>query len=82
MIVEQLFAGLVDWNDETSEVEPDLATSWVISNNNTVYDFTLRDDAFWSDGTKITANDFRYAILRALSPETNSVYGYILGADP
>ena len=38
------------------------------------YTFTLIDDAVWSDGTPITAHDFEYAMLRALSYGVDNAY--------
>jgi oligopeptide transport system substrate-binding protein len=67
-VIEQLFIGLVDMDDETAEMQPELATSWAISPDGTVYTFTLRSDAMWSDGNPVTAEDARYGILRSLNP--------------
>lgn len=78
-VVEQLFIGLVDLDDETGEVKPELATRWTVSPDGTVYTFTLRSDATWSDGNPITAQDVRYGILRALDPATGSSWAYLLG---
>lgn len=75
---EQLFIGLVDLDDETSEPRPELATSWTISPDTTVFTFTLRSDVYWSDGQKVTAEDVRYGILRTLAPATASQYAYVL----
>ena len=77
-IIEQLFIGLMDWDDETAEVKPELAASWVFSDNFRVVDFTLRNDVYWSDGHKVTAYDVEYGILRSLTPATHSSYAYIL----
>src|SRR5690606_13250004 len=38
-----------------------VANGWSISEDGTVYTFTLRDDAFWTDGQPITAEDFYFA---------------------
>lgn len=65
-VIEQLFAGLVDVDDETGEVIPELASGWEVSGDASVYTFTLRGDATWSDGAPITAQDVRYGILRSL----------------
>lgn len=78
LVIEQLFIGLVDLDDATSEVKPELATSWTLTEGGTQFDFTLRNDAYWSNGAKITAQDVRYAILRALSPSVSSNYAYVL----
>jgi oligopeptide transport system substrate-binding protein len=77
-VIEQLFIGLVDLDDETSEVRPELATSWTVSPDGTVYTFTLRSDITWSDGNPVTAGDVRYGILRTLAPATASDYAYVL----
>ena len=49
-VIEQLFIGLVDLDDETAEVRPELANSWTVSPDGTVYTFTLRSDVYWTDG--------------------------------
>jgi oligopeptide transport system substrate-binding protein len=38
--------------------------------------FKLKKKILWSDGQAITAEDFRYAWLRALSTQSNSIYTY------
>ncbi|MDL5375689.1 peptide ABC transporter substrate-binding protein [Exiguobacterium mexicanum] len=48
-----------------------------VSEDETVYTFTLRD-AEWSNGEPVTANDFVYAWQRAVDPETGSQYAYIM----
>jgi len=77
-VIEQLFIGLVDLDDETAEVRPELATSWTISPDSRVYTFTLRSDVTWSDGNPVTAQDVRYGILRTLDPATASNYAFPL----
>ncbi len=77
-VIEQLFIGLVDLDDDTAEVRPELATSWTVSPDGTVYTFTLRSDVYWTDGHQVTAGDVRYGILRTLNPATHSFYVYPL----
>lgn len=53
-----------------------LALDWTISEDGLVYTFTLRDDVFWSDGTPVTANDYKFtfdALASGVvsSPRTN-----------
>jgi len=67
-VIEQLFIGLVDMDDKTSEIKPELATSWTASPDGTVYTFTLRSDVTWSDGNPVTAGDVRYGTLRSIDP--------------
>jgi oligopeptide transport system substrate-binding protein len=44
---EQLFLGLTDFDDETSEVIPELATDWSVSEDGLVWTFNMRDDVPW-----------------------------------
>ncbi len=67
-VIEQLFLGLVDIDDATGEVLPELATDWLVSPDSKVYTFTLRSDARWTDGQPVTAHDASYALLRSLDP--------------
>lgn len=79
-VIEQLFIGLVDIDDETGEVVPELATTWDISPDSTVYTFTLRSEITWTDGHPVTAQDVRYGILHTLEPATESGYAFFLYA--
>jgi oligopeptide transport system substrate-binding protein len=47
LVDEQLFLGLTDFDDVTSEVIPELATSWEVSDDNLVWTFHMRDDVPW-----------------------------------
>jgi oligopeptide transport system substrate-binding protein len=77
-VIEQLFIGLVDFDDDTGEVVPELATGWTVSPDGGTYTFTLRSDVKWNDGNPVTAGDVRYGILRTLAPETDSGYAFTL----
>ncbi|WP_088005667.1 peptide ABC transporter substrate-binding protein [Indiicoccus explosivorum] len=46
-----------------------------ISEDGLTYTFKLRDDAVWSDGTPVTAQDFVYSWQRSIDPATGSSYG-------
>ena len=65
------------WYDKDGKVAPGIAETWEVSPDGKTYTFHLRD-AKWSDGTPVTAEDFKYAWLRALAPETGSEYAYQL----
>jgi len=43
-------------------VEPAIASSWTVSTNGLRWDFTLRDDAYFTDGTKVTAEDAKFIL--------------------
>jgi oligopeptide transport system substrate-binding protein len=47
LVDEQLFLGLTDFDDETSEVIPELATDWSVSADGLVWTFNMRDDVPW-----------------------------------
>lgn len=64
--------------DRNDEPQPALAAQTEISDDELTYTFTLRDGVTWSNGDPVTANDFRFAWLRALDPKTASEYGYII----
>ncbi len=49
--------GLITENGVTGELEPALAKSWEISNNNQRIVYTLREGLKWSDGEPLTAED-------------------------
>jgi oligopeptide transport system substrate-binding protein len=44
---EVLFLGLTDFDDQTSEVIPELATDWSVSDDGLVWTFKMRDDVPW-----------------------------------
>ena len=71
VVIDQLFSGLAEVSPEM-EVLPDLAQTWEVSESGRKYTFHLRDDARWSDGTLVTAEDFEYAWKRVLDPATAS----------
>jgi ABC-type dipeptide transport system, periplasmic component len=56
-----LFSGLLRF-DERGLPQGDLAQSWGVSQDGTIYNFTLRKDLFWHDGQPLTAEDVLYTI--------------------
>ena len=56
------------------------ASSYTLSSDGTVYTFTLRKSARWSNGDKVTAHDFEYGFKRSIDPKTGSKYSLILAA--
>lgn len=56
---------LVNIDPETNTVIPALATSWTVSDDGCVYDFTLADGVTFTDGTPLTAEDVKYTYDRA-----------------
>lgn len=76
-IILNSFEGLTRM-DKESKAGPGVAKDWTVSPDGLKYTFNLRDDAKWSDGQGVTAEDFKYAWLRALDPKTAADYAYQL----
>lgn len=82
--LSNLFEGLVNIN-EKGEIVEGVANKWESNDENTEFTFYIRNNAKWSDGTKLTADDFKYSWLRVLNPEIASGWAsylyYIKGAE-
>lgn len=50
------------------------------SEDGLTYTFKIREDAKWSNGDPVTADDFVFAWRRAVDPETASEYAFIVDA--
>lgn len=74
-----LLEGLVLSNDEGTEAIPAAAESWEVSEDGTVYTFTMRAGATWSNGDPVTAQDAEWSFRRLLSP-TGAGSNYAAGA--
>ena len=55
-----LFQKLLEEQDDFMTFRPQLARSWSVSPDGLDITFVLRDDARWSDGKPVTANDVRF----------------------
>ena len=62
--------------NEKGKTAPALAKSWDVSDDGKTYTFHLRD-AKWSNGDKVTANDFVYSWRKIIKDAGN--YAYMLG---
>lgn len=58
-----LFSGLVKF-DERGLPQADLAEAWGVAQDGTVYNFSIRPDAVWHDGTPVTSDDVIFTIER------------------
>ncbi len=76
-ILRDLFEGLVSEAPD-GRLIPGAAEAWQISDDGTVYTFTLRVDGRWSNGDPVTAADFEYGLRRSVDPATLSQYSSIL----
>jgi oligopeptide transport system substrate-binding protein len=76
-ILQLVYEGLtrLDTNQETV---PGAAESWEYNEDATQITFKLRPDLKYSDGSPLTAENFRYAIQRNCDPEVAGEYQSIL----
>jgi len=84
---ELLFLGLTDFDDQTLETIPELATEWSVSTDGLVWTFKMRKDVQWvhydpatqktTRKGKVTAHDVVYGVKRTINPETASNYAYV-----
>jgi peptide/nickel transport system substrate-binding protein len=56
-----IFSGVMRFDARGLPV-PDLAESWGVSEDGTIYNFTLRGNAYWHDGNPVTVNDVIFTI--------------------
>ncbi|MBI1854307.1 MAG: peptide ABC transporter substrate-binding protein, partial [Chloroflexi bacterium] len=56
-----LFSGLIKF-DSRGLPQPDLAEAWGTTPDGTVYNFTIRANAVWQDGTPVTSDDVIFTI--------------------
>ena len=73
-----LFEGLTKLDSRTSMPAPAAADHWDVSGDGRIYTFHIREDARWSNGDPLTAEDFVYAFRRVLTPTFAAAYSYML----
>ncbi len=56
------YYGLVRWNIDWTEIIPDMAASFDVNADATVFTFHLREGMKWSDGEPFTADDILFAV--------------------
>lgn len=66
VVLNQIFDTLLTF-DDAGDVAPNLATSWTISDDGLVYDFELRDDVTFHDGTPFNADAVVFSLERAVN---------------
>ena len=71
-IIKSLFDGLMDYKPGTTELVPDLAESYEITNDGKTFTFKLRSGVKFHNGREVTAEDVKYSIDRVRDPATQS----------
>ena len=76
-ILMSLFEGLVTL-DEEGNIKEGLIKSYNVNKEKTLYSFKLREDAKWSDGSKISAKDVTDFFKMVLEDKEENFYSYRL----
>lgn len=77
-LMDVLFEGLLGKDPATLAPTPAMADKWEVSPDGRIYRFHIRDDARWSDGTPLTAEDFRWSWWRGLQPALGNESAYMM----
>src|SRR5262245_2084717 len=64
-VINMVFGGLVSLSSDL-KIQPEGAESWTVSADGTIYTFIVRQGLVFADGAPVTADDFVFAINRAL----------------
>ncbi|WP_430405721.1 peptide ABC transporter substrate-binding protein [Fluviicola sp.] len=86
-LLSQVMEGLVSFNADDLSLQPQIAEKWSISNDGTVFTFTIRDDVFFHDNPvfkslddrKLTVDDVLFTFEKACKPneEGNPTAAYL-----
>lgn len=75
--INHAFEGLLT-KDINGKIVGGSSDKWEISEDKLKYTFHIREDAKWSDGKKLTADDFVYSYRRVVVPKTASPIAYLM----
>jgi oligopeptide transport system substrate-binding protein len=76
-ILRDVSEGLLIHSAE-GKVVAGVAGSWAQSPDGRTYTFKLRDNAKWSNGDPVKAQDFVFSLRRIMAPETGAKYATVL----
>lgn len=60
MTFDLMYENLIGVDTQTLEFVPSLARRWAVSDDGNEFVFVIDDDAYWSDGVKVTADDVKW----------------------
>ncbi len=70
-LTEILFSGLMKY-DKEGRIIKDLADNFEVKEEGKVYEFSLKNNVFWSDGEKLTVDDIIFTIETIQNPDYKS----------
>ena len=76
-VLRDLYEGLVS-EAANGDYIPGVAESWSISEDGKTYRFKIREEAIWSNGDSVVAEDFVFSLRRSVDPKTLSNYSSML----
>ncbi len=65
--IKNVFSSILGMGDN-GDIYPMIAKSWRVDDDNKTWHFILRNDVYFHDGTKLTADDVVYSLSRMLDP--------------
>lgn len=71
-VIQSVYSGLLTLLGGEGQPKPDMAKSYSISDDGTLYTFKLKKGLKFHNGREITAKDFKYTLERTLHPKTKS----------
>jgi len=69
LVARQVFDTLVAYREGSTEIEPALATRWVVSRDGLVWTFMLREGVRFHDGSPVTGGEVASSFQRQLAPD-------------
>ena len=81
-IAANIFNTLIKY-DENLNHAPELASQWIISDDQKTITFKLKENMFWADGTPLTSDDVLFTWRLVTDPNTRTPYAsdYLLVKD-
>lgn len=70
-VAKLTFSSLLKY-DDNNKLIGDLVSKWSVDDKKVIYTVTLRDDVYWHDGEKLTADDVVFTYKAIQRPETKS----------
>src|SRR5687768_8575716 len=77
-LVRAVYEGLTEIDPQTLSERPAAAEKWVASDDFTTWTFTLRDNARWTNGGRVTADDFVRSWRRLRELGGSTAHNYLL----